>query len=100
MDTTEELSQWFQVDGVLKFSQEGCGPCQVQAPILKKLCEENGITLTEADLGDPLAAAFAAKMGVRSVPTLVMMKDGVPVDLKIGTKEDEEAALRKFLKIK
>jgi thioredoxin 1 len=72
-----------------------CGPCKMQAPILDKVAEAVGdkavITKVNVDENAPIAAQF----GVRSIPTLILFKDGEKVQDFIGVQQ--EAALVEVL---
>lgn len=57
---------------VLKFSAAWCGPCRMLGQTLKDV---QGITNIDIDKD----METAKKYGVRSVPTLVFLKDGVEV---------------------
>jgi thioredoxin 1 len=61
-----------------------CGPCRMVAPIVEELAEEyegqvNFVKLNTDD--NPLTAA---KYGIRSIPTLLVFKDGQPVGQIVG----------------
>jgi thioredoxin 1 len=62
---------------VLKFSASWCGPCRVLAQTLKDV---EGITNIDIDKDHETPA----KYGIRSVPTLVFLKDGVEVHRQSG----------------
>jgi thioredoxin 1 len=66
---------------VLKFSAAWCGPCQALSMTLKSV-DDWGVKITEVDIDDNLDTA--AKYGIRSVPTLVMLEDGAEVKRKSG----------------
>jgi len=62
---------------VLKFSATWCGPCRVLAQTLKDV---EGITNIDIDKD----METARKYGIRSVPTLVFLKDGKEVHRQSG----------------
>jgi len=62
---------------VLKFSASWCGPCRVLAQTLKDV---GGITNIDIDKDHETPA----KYGIRSVPTMVFLKDGVEVHRQSG----------------
>jgi thioredoxin 1 len=62
---------------VLKFYADWCGPCKVLAQTLKGV---DGITNINIDKD----METARKYGVRSVPLLVFLKDGVEIHRKSG----------------
>ncbi|MDY6765072.1 MAG: thioredoxin [Halobacteria archaeon] len=82
---------------VKDFHAEWCGPCKKQDPILEELAEEysDAFTLEKVDVDDN--PDIAQQYGVRSVPTIVIEKDGEVVEKFIGLtrKEKLEEALQK-----
>ena len=66
------------------FWAEWCGPCKMIAPILNELAVEyeGKLRITKLDVDENPATAMA--FGVRSIPTLILFKDGKAVDMKIG----------------
>jgi thioredoxin 1 len=62
---------------VLKFSATWCGPCRVLSETLK---EVEGITNIDIEKDQETSR----KYGIRSVPTLVFLKDGVEVHRQSG----------------
>jgi thioredoxin 1 len=68
-----------------------CGPCKMQTPILDKVAEAVGDTAVIAKVNVDEHAPLAAQFGVRSIPTLILFKDGEKVQDFIGVQQ--EAAL-------
>jgi len=69
---------------LIDFYADWCGPCKIMSPIFEELAEEykEKITLKKIDVeahGD-----MAAKYGIMSIPTFVILKEGKEVDRKIG----------------
>ncbi|MDQ3494813.1 MAG: thioredoxin [Pseudomonadota bacterium] len=81
---------------LVDFWAEWCGPCKTLGPILEKLAADyHGafrLAKVDVDKEQQLAAAFQ----VRSIPTVVLVKDGQPVDGFSGALP--EGQLREFLK--
>ncbi|NHM30526.1 thioredoxin [Neobacillus terrae] len=61
-----------------------CGPCKMIAPVLEELDSEMGdkVKITKLDVDDNQETA--AKFGVMSIPTLLVLKDGEVVDKVVG----------------
>jgi thioredoxin 1 len=68
---------------VKKFGASWCGPCRALAPILNELkAQFKNVPVVEYDVDNDFEEA--TKYGIRSVPTVVVIKDGVEVDRVIG----------------
>ena len=61
-----------------------CGPCRVVGPALEDIAGELGGRITIAKLNIDENPLSPAQFGVRSIPTMILFKDGVPVDTKVG----------------
>jgi thioredoxin 1 len=81
---------------VVDFWAEWCGPCKMIGPSLEELSEEMAgkvkITKLNIDENPDLAAQF----GVRSIPTLLIFKDGEPAGMQVGAKP--KSALADWIK--
>ncbi|HZG57554.1 thioredoxin [Paenibacillus sp.] len=60
-----------------------CGPCKMIAPVLEELDKELG-TLKIAKVNVDDNPESAGRFGVMSIPTLIVFKDGEPVDKVVG----------------
>jgi thioredoxin 1 len=61
-----------------------CGPCRMIAPIIEELAEEYDGKAKIAKVNTDEEQQTAVKYGIRSIPTLLIFKDGKPVDQVIG----------------
>ncbi|NOU92792.1 thioredoxin [Paenibacillus sp. LMG 31456] len=61
-----------------------CGPCKMIAPILEELDNELGDSLKIAKVNVDDNPEAASRFGVMSIPTLIVFKDGQPVDKVVG----------------
>jgi thioredoxin 1 len=61
-----------------------CGPCRMVAPIVDELAEEYADKMEFRKLNTDDNPRVAAKYGIRSIPTLLVFKDGQPVGQIIG----------------
>jgi len=76
-----------------------CGPCRMQEPIIEELAREIGDRATIAKLNVDDEPELASRYGVMSIPTLILFKDGQPVDKLVGlqSKDTLKARLEKLL---
>ena len=63
---------------------EWCGPCKMISPILDEISREYAGKLKVAKVNIDDNQQYAFKLGVMSVPTMVVFKDGNPVDKWVG----------------
>lgn len=60
-----------------------CGPCKMIAPVLEELNTElAGLKIAKVNVDDNPESA--SRFGVMSIPTLIVFKNGEPVDKIIG----------------
>ena len=64
-----------------------CGPCRVQGPIVEQVAEKVGDHVTVAKLNVDENAQAATTHEVRGIPTLIVFKDGEPVQRFVGVQE-------------
>ena len=74
---------------------EWCGPCKMVAPVLEELSEELKDKLTIAKLDGDNNKDSAIKQKVMSIPTLILFKNGDPIDQRIGALTKSQ--LKEFL---
>lgn len=69
---------------LVDFWAEWCGPCHAIAPALEELAGELTGKVTIAKLNIDENPKTAIKYGVRSIPTLIMFKNGEPMAMQVG----------------
>lgn len=69
---------------LVDFWADWCGPCKMIAPIVEELAEEYDGKVSFAKVDVDSNPQAATQYGVRSIPTLLIFKDGVPVDQVVG----------------
>ena len=69
---------------VVDFWAEWCGPCRMIGPALEEISEELQGRVRIVKLNVDENPATAAKFGVRSIPTLMIFKDGQLAAQKVG----------------
>lgn len=74
---------------LLDFWAEWCGPCQMLAPIIDEIAEaRSDIVVGKVNVDEE--AELSLRFGIRSIPTLVVMKNGEKVASSIGYQSREE----------
>jgi thioredoxin 1 len=69
---------------MVDFWAEWCGPCRAIGPVLDDLVRESAGRVTLAKVNVDENPGLAARYGVRSIPTILLVKQGKVVDQVIG----------------
>lgn len=81
---------------LVDFWAEWCGPCRAIAPVLEELSGELEGKVKIAKLNVDQNPNVTVQYGVRSIPTMILFKNGQAADMKIGA-GTPKAALAKWL---
>ena len=69
---------------LVDFYAEWCGPCKAFAPTLERFAAENRDSVRVMKLDVDEFTGIAGEIGIRSVPTLLVVKDGQVVAARSG----------------
>jgi len=69
---------------MVDFWAEWCGPCRAISPILEELMRESAGRVTLAKVNVDENPGLAARYGIRSIPTILFVKQGKVVDQVVG----------------
>jgi putative thioredoxin len=92
---TEVLDASFDQPILVDLWATWCGPCKVLGPLLEKVVGEFNGAVRLAKIDCDKEQALAASFGVRSIPTVVLIREGQLVDAFTGALP--EGAIREFL---
>lgn len=71
---------------VVDFWAEWCGPCKAIGPSLEEISDEMAGKVKITKLNIDENPDLAAQYGVRSIPTLLLFKDGETASMQVGAK--------------
>ena len=74
---------------LIDFWASWCGPCKMLSPVVEAVAEEvTDFKVMSCNVDDEMEVA--AQLGVQSIPTLVVMKDGKEVNRSVGVIPKEQ----------
>ncbi len=84
--TDQSFAQEIQggVPVLVDFWAEWCGPCRMVAPVLEELAQDNPGRLKVVKLNVDQNPVTAGHYQIRSIPTMLLFKNGQVVDSLIG----------------
>lgn len=76
-----------------------CGPCRIVGPILEEIASEDADRIKIAKVNVDENQQYAGQLGVFNIPTMVLYKNGQPVEKVIGAmpKQAIKAKLEPYL---
>lgn len=80
----------FEQPILVDFWAQWCAPCKVLMPILEKITQSYQGELLLAKVDCDLEQDIVGRLGVKSLPTVVLFKDGKPVDGFTGAQSESD----------
>ena len=84
---------------VVDFWAAWCGPCRYLSPVIEELAKDYSGKVTFGKLNVDENPSVSTEFNIRSIPTVLMFKDGKMVDMSIGAvpKPMLDARIKKLL---
>jgi thioredoxin len=74
---------------LIDFWAPWCGPCKMQTPILEKIASSGDFNVKIAKLNTDENPEIAQNLGIVSIPTLILFKEGKEVERFVGVQPEE-----------
>jgi len=90
----EELALKSDKPVVVDFWAEWCGPCRMVSPLISELATEYDGKAVVGKLNVDQNPEISMKYGIRSIPTVLFMKNGEVVDKMVGASPKQNYAAK------
>jgi thioredoxin 1 len=83
--TTEEFENAIKRGvSLIDFNAPWCGPCRAQEPIIQQLRKDFSGRATIAEMNVDENQETAARLGIQSIPTMAVFKNGIEIERFVG----------------
>jgi thioredoxin 2 len=89
-DSFNQVVELSSLPVLLDMWAEWCGPCHMLAPVIEQLSEELAGRIVVAKLNVDENPRTAARFNVRSIPTLLLLKNGQETNRIVGAQPKSE----------
>jgi|WetSurMetagenome_2_1015567.scaffolds.fasta_scaffold66958_2 thioredoxin 2 len=79
---------------LVDFWAEWCAPCRLTAPVLEELAKEKVGQIKILKINVDQNPTTSEQYNIRSIPTLILFKDGQPVETLVGAMSKNELLTR------
>ena len=74
---------------LIDFWAPWCGPCRMQGPIIEKVAQQMAGKAKVAKCNVDDNRELALRLGITSIPTLIIFRDGKEVDRMVGVQQEK-----------
>ena len=74
---------------LVDFWAEWCGPCRMLAPVLEKVSAQPDLGAKIGKVNVDENQALASRYNIRGIPTMILFKNGQPVDQLVGLTNEQ-----------
>jgi thioredoxin len=78
---------------LVDFYADWCGPCKMVAPLVDEIAHDHIGKILVAKVDTDRAPEVSARFEIRSIPTLILFKDGQEVERSLGFEPERVRAL-------
>ena len=98
-DTIDDILSSTDVPVIVDFWAPWCGPCKMFAPVFEQAARAYPLRMLFAKVNTEAEQFLASRFKIRSIPTLIVFKNGEEVERVSGAMSDEEldAFVERFL---
>lgn len=75
---------------VVDFWAPWCGPCRMMEPVIEELAKEYAGKVSFAKVNVDEEQELAQEYGIMSIPTILIFKDGKPIDSTMGARPSRD----------
>lgn len=74
---------------LVDFFATWCGPCRMIAPLIEQVAEEYEGKAVVAKIDIDEEQELATQYGIESIPTVILFKDGEPINVEVGAHQKD-----------
>lgn len=74
---------------IVDFWASWCGPCKMMAPVFKEVASQYPLKVLFVKVETEAEQSLSTKFAIRSIPTIVMLKDGKEIDRISGAMDQQ-----------